>query len=441
MQLHPSVQIAWAIANTEANLSGERLIQPVHFLLGLLKVIDARFIDQIQGVELPDEDKESIRQSGNSARHFLEMTNEEAMKMRRSLRKLVRTSAAPHSKMLMLHRSDQSRALFQMAAEMTHNSGGSVVTLVELANALNEMGIFENYGQKSVTTRVSSKGADWGVVDDRHSGAATSLAAWPGRRLVEAEGLKTMPPFVGREKELQTVLQHLSRTQKRNIAIIGPSGCGKTALIRVVAKIIDGLDSPDSLRGYEVVEIHGADISADCDSEAAVVKRMRQIFQYASDHKYTILFIDAFHGAVPKHLGSHAILATLSKFLESPDVPVIISIHPDHWAAIVEDEPSLDRQFNQVIMPDYPAARIKELVKAWSRYIGEKQDVEYSNEAIGLMCREIEARMKAKTVTPENVVDLVEHAATLNKISAISDNQTEKVISERDASSALDEWR
>ena len=81
-----SVQFAWAIANTEAFLAGDRRIQPIHFLLGILKVVDPSFTKQVSTLEIPEERIARLQGTATAARHYLEMSPDDVTAFRRRLR-------------------------------------------------------------------------------------------------------------------------------------------------------------------------------------------------------------------------------------------------------------------------------------------------------------------------------------------------------------------
>jgi len=92
-----SVQFTWAIANTEAFLAGDSRIRPIHFLLGILKVIDPAFTEQVSGLDLPEEHLVRLKRTAQAARHYLEMSPDDITNFRRRLRRTVRAKGQASS--------------------------------------------------------------------------------------------------------------------------------------------------------------------------------------------------------------------------------------------------------------------------------------------------------------------------------------------------------
>jgi ATP-dependent Clp protease ATP-binding subunit ClpA len=436
MHADRSVQLAWAIANAEANLAGDRLIQPVHMLLGLLKVIDAAFQGQLENVELSEAERSHMLNQVAQVRHYLEMTNGEITKMRRSIRRHIRDGGQSNSELHMLHRSDPTRAIFQLAAKTAQSRTQSSFSILDMAEVMHELGVLANGGIKEIARRPSTRDAGWCVTESSHTKAdeQPKLTGILPAKMAHS-------PFVGRQHELRLGLQYLSRTQKRNIAIIGLPGCGKTALAQALAAEIAGLQSPDSLRGYEMLKVHGSDVSSDCNDEASVVRRINQIFDHLLQSKYQILFVDAFHGLFPQQLSADAIIASLVKHTEDPRTPQSIATYPEKWDQIVQDNASLARQFNVIKLDPMPSSAWKDIVNAWSRYISCHQHLLFSDEAVDAIHRYIESNASHAAVMVEKIVDVIEHVAAFVRVSALTNKSKPDHVSENDVIMALYEWR
>jgi hypothetical protein len=142
MSIHAdtSIQLVWAIANLEANLAGATDIHPMHFFLGILKVIDPPFLTQLQKVDITDEQKNDLKKVSKAIRHYLEMSVAAITKLRRSLRQGIRGSSPKPSEVKILHRSPDARTVFRKAAGDAAGQGQSVVSALDLVKALFDTG-------------------------------------------------------------------------------------------------------------------------------------------------------------------------------------------------------------------------------------------------------------------------------------------------------------
>lgn len=123
MKIEPLLQICWLIANEEAKHLGVTEIQPLHFLLGILKVIDPAFPAQLERTEIPSDVWAEICTRATSIRHYLEIIPERVTDKRRKLRaKLEINQKNPSIKQPgMLHRSQTLKQAFVEAASKSES--------------------------------------------------------------------------------------------------------------------------------------------------------------------------------------------------------------------------------------------------------------------------------------------------------------------------------
>lgn len=137
VEIHESVRLAWAIANTEACLSGRGLIEPVHFLLASLIIIDGLFEDAADVLELNGESVKSVFVVAGRCRALLKMSDDEVTSARRGLRNALRVDSGS-TEVRGLHRSSESRYLLQKAGRRAVKEGVTEVTLVHLLTEILE---------------------------------------------------------------------------------------------------------------------------------------------------------------------------------------------------------------------------------------------------------------------------------------------------------------
>jgi len=131
VNIHPSAELAWGIANREACLSGSSRIEPAHFLLAALQIIDGMFEEEASAMELsPDQINEVFKETSR-CRQYLEITDDELTSARRSLRQVLRKDVESHET-VMLHRSGKSRFIFQRAARAAFGRGQEGLALFDL---------------------------------------------------------------------------------------------------------------------------------------------------------------------------------------------------------------------------------------------------------------------------------------------------------------------
>jgi len=433
-----SVQLVWAIANTEANLAGETHIRPVHFFLGILKLIDPHFLRHLDGVAIPEDERRALGELSKQIRHYLEMPVEEATRLRRSLRGDLREGKSDRREIRMLHRAEESRGVFREAVAKVVQAGGNTLSAIQLAEALFDTGCVSLDSLKRPRMRPSSKGAKWEMVDDQSVKQGTRVTEWFGRNLSRLARAGNLAPFEGREGELKKMLRILSRTSRRHVAVLGKPGVGKTALVEGLARALSRKDIPHELGTCEVLELHGSDIASDCEGEAEVCRRLSYLFRFFSSRRSVIFALDDFGGLLPAHLKPDAILAFLTTALAESTTPWIVTTTPAKWQQLEAEAPSLARRFSVVQLDDPPPEECRQIANAWSKRIAAVQGITFEASAIAAILKAA-GEMPEERAMPDRIVDLVESAATFVKVSAMTSGTARKEVKAEDIATVLAE--
>src|SRR3990170_7231676 len=137
IRVHVSAILAWAIASAESCLAGSSRIEPVHFLIAVLKVIDDAYHAEARDMGFDRASLESVAQVADEARSMLDMPDEDITRLRRSLRRELLGGAEPTPPRL-IHRSEQSRQLFRRAAVRAADLGSDALPIAHLLAELLE---------------------------------------------------------------------------------------------------------------------------------------------------------------------------------------------------------------------------------------------------------------------------------------------------------------
>ena len=161
-----SGQLVWIIANTEASLAGSTTIQPLHFWLGILKLLDKHLPKALDALELTGGKRAQVLRSVRHVRGYLEITEERATRLRRTLRKKMRQGVvvAEPDKLETLHRSVESRTVFDQAKKIAEKNGAQAVSAFHLTQALFDTGQVTLKDFKSgASSKPGSEGAQWKI--------------------------------------------------------------------------------------------------------------------------------------------------------------------------------------------------------------------------------------------------------------------------------------
>ena len=137
MEIDSLLALAWQIAEHESRLLGSREIEPIHFLLGALKIVDPEFPNQLEKLDLSTEDWKAMCKEAVRVRHYLDIMPDKICQIRRRVRRrLARTASDCLSDKVQIHRSRKSRAAFFDAQIQLE---GKVVTLLQLMRSMFEL--------------------------------------------------------------------------------------------------------------------------------------------------------------------------------------------------------------------------------------------------------------------------------------------------------------
>ncbi len=269
-----------------------------------------------------------------------------------------------------------------------------------------------------------------------------------GTDLTEEAKNGKLDPVVGREKEIERVIQILSRRTKNNPCLVGEPGVGKTAVAEGLAQKISSGDVPDNLRGRKLISLDMAGILAGSKFRGEFEERMKQALNEVKQDGKTILFIDEMHTIIGAGGGEGSIDASniLKPALSRGDVQVIGATTFTEYRKKVEKDPALERRFQQVQV-DEPT-----LNDAVAILIGLKEEyekhhkVKISDKAI-FSAVSLSARYIPDRFLPDKAVDLMDEAAARIRLRTYSktdemieleDELTEVTASKEDAIKAQD---
>ena len=222
--------------------------------------------------------------------------------------------------------------------------GGSSLELVqalglesELRRALGEPKVLEEIPKMEMQFHLGSKSSHTPTLD--MIGRDLTIEAMEGK----------LPHIVGREQELQRVVNILLRREQRNPLLTGEAGVGKTALAMALAQRIASGQVPKLLRNHRVVEINGANLMSGTSYRGDLESRIKGLLEEAREE--VILFIDEAHAVFAPRAGSHAPAEVPNHFksaLASGDIAVVAATTEAEYRRWIEQDPALKRRFERV---------------------------------------------------------------------------------------------
>lgn len=260
-----------------------------------------------------------------------------------------------------------------------------------------------------------------------------------GRNLTELAQNEQLDPVVGRAKEIQRVVQILSRRTKNNPVLIGEPGVGKTAIVEGLAQQIVAGKVPETLAGKKVITLDMAAMLAGTKYRGEFEERLRKVVdEIKADHE-TILFIDELHNLVGAGSteGSMDAANILKPALARGELQCVGATTIDEYRKYIEKDAALERRFQPVMVdeptPEEALAILHGLRDRYEAHHRVKITDEAMEAAVNLSQRYLSDRF-----LPDKAIDLIDEAASMVRLNAHTAPPDLKVL-EKDLETAQKE--
>src|SRR4030088_2636238 len=234
-----------------------------------------------------------------------------------------------------------------------------------------------------------------------------------GVNLTAMAKAQQLDPVIGREKEIERVIQILSRRTKNNPALIGEPGVGKTAIAEGLAHRIVKGDAPETLQGKRVLTLDIGSLVAGTKYRGEFEERLKKIIEELRHAKDVILFIDELHTLVGAGAAEGAVDAAniLKPSLARGELQCIGATTLDEFRKYIERDAALERRF-QPVMVEEPTIEetVAILMGIRSRY-EDHHKVAITDEAVKASA-ELSARYITDRFLPDKAIDLMDEAAS-----------------------------
>ncbi len=265
--------------------------------------------------------------------------------------------------------------------------------------------------------------------------------------LTKLARLSKLDPVVGREHEIQRVIQILSRRTKNNPVLIGSSGVGKTAIVEELANKIARGDVPESLKSKRVIALDLSALVAGTKYRGEFEKRLKLVLnEIVGAKRNIILFIDEVQQLAEAGEATGAIDAAdiLKPALARGELQAIGATTPNEYKQYIEQDVTLERRF-QPVRVNEPSAEdtIKILAGLKSRY-ETHHHVTITDDAVAASVKLSNAVLKDRFF-PDKAIDLIDEASAKVRLDATSHPEkygaeTPRVVA-KDIEEILTEWR
>ena len=234
-----------------------------------------------------------------------------------------------------------------------------------------------------------------------------------GRDLTLAAQELRLDPVVGREKEIERVIQILARRTKNNPVLIGEPGVGKTAVAEGLAIRIVNAEVPDILDGKKVIQLDMGLLVAGTKYRGEFEERLKKIMDEIRQAGNIILVIDEMHTLIGAGAAEGAIDAAniLKPALSRGEIQVIGATTLDEYRKYVEKDSALERRFQSVIIEEPTIDESIEIIRGLKPKYEDHHKLIISDEAI-----DAAVRLSSKYITdrflPDKAIDVLDEASS-----------------------------
>ena len=282
-------------------------------------------------------------------------------------------------------------------------------------------GVLESLGVslekvRAETTRILSQNVAQSHPSGRSSTRTPTLDQL-GIDLTAAARAGKLDPIIGRSKELQRVVQILSRRTKNNPVLIGPPGVGKTAIVEALAEHVISGDVPETLANKRVVTLDMGALVAGTKYRGEFEERLKKVVDEIKSSGNCVLFIDEMHTMVGAGAAEGAVDAAniLKPSLARGELQCIGATTLDDYRKYVERDPALERRFQPVNVDEPSVDETTEILRGIKGRYEDHHGITIEDEALQAAAN-LASKYIADRFLPDKAIDLMDEASSRVRI-------------------------
>ena len=232
-----------------------------------------------------------------------------------------------------------------------------------------------------------------------------------------AEG--ALDPTIGRAKEIERVMEVLSRRKKNNPVLIGEPGVGKTAIVEGLAQLISGGNCPDNLRDNRVLSLDMAAVIAGTKYRGQFEERLKAVMNEIAQNKNVILFIDELHTLVGAGAAEGAIDASnmLKPALARGELQCVGASTLNEYRKYIEKDGALERRFQTVIVDPPSVDETVEILKGLRKKYEDHHRVTIPDTTLYAAAK-LSDRYITDRFLPDKAIDVIDEAGARARLAA-----------------------
>lgn len=236
--------------------------------------------------------------------------------------------------------------------------------------------------------------------------------------LTSEEIQQKIDPVIGRQSEIERLIQILSRRHKNNPLLLGDPGVGKTAIVEGLAKKIVQNDVPEILKNKKILNLDLGLMLAGTMYRGEFEARLKNILEEIKQDPNIIIFIDELHniiGAGSTTGGTMDAANIIKPALARGEIRCIGATTMNEYRKYIESDPALERRFQTIQINEPSREQTINILKGLRQYYENYHQVKISDEAI-LLAVDLSIRYQPEKFLPDKAIDLIDEAASRAKI-------------------------
>ena len=242
-----------------------------------------------------------------------------------------------------------------------------------------------------------------------------------GRNLTKLAADGKLDPVVGRETEIERIMQILSRRTKNNPVLVGEPGVGKTAVVEGLAQRITNGDVPELLKNKQIYTLDLAALVAGSKYRGEFEERLKKVMKEITQRGDIILFIDELHNLVGAGAAEGAIDAAtiLKPALARGELQTVGATTLDEYRKYLERDSALERRFQKITVDQPSLEECVQILKGLRDRYEAHHKVNITDEALEASA-ELADRYISDRFLPDKAIDLIDEAASRMRIKSMS---------------------
>ena len=236
-----------------------------------------------------------------------------------------------------------------------------------------------------------------------------------GEDLVEEAKNNKFDPVIGRDEQIDNVIEILSRRKKNNPVLIGPAGVGKTSIVEGLAERIASGNVPAKMANMHIISVNINDMVAGSSLRGSFEERLKKVIDKAKSDPNIVLFIDELHnivgaGSTDSENNNGDAANILKPALANGDLKLIGATTTSEFQRI-EKDPALSRRFQAVQVPEPTTDVAIKILEGLKKKYEDYHHVKYSDDSLKLAV-ELSERYIQGRYLPDKAIDLMDEAGT-----------------------------